>query len=1782
MKKKSIISRIIAAALLICFLFTGHGMSILSNAAEKDQELKTQYVKDVKLFYGETSEDAKKLCEEEGYTFCPENLKEKSNTDLAAHLGYKTTKNKGNAITDITLLDMKNSHWNEQKYSEFLDQNLNQFADGAAQMMILVNEFRSKYAAGSPNALEAYDSLNMFYIDENQSHKDTANLLGRYLLEEADVAFFEKYMQRGNSQILSAIVNQLSHAASDYNEDGSTWIDKSKESDVLDQYREADSAEIAQFDTWYQDPAIRLTEELQTFADTYEKAKSLYDKHGETFGYEQTNDFDEDTTLDEMMEKDPDCRIPEYMNAMLTYDLFDQTSYDEDRTVAEYFVELGKDGNLGDHPESVYPIIASMSAAQRAVIDLSGLTALAKGLYQNEDYGKERKDFNKQAQDNLIDRGYEDGKIWLWEGVDQSIWNKKVAKTSDAIEAENAGTELINSINAAAREASSDLTIALQITDIALLGLSGIGMIIQACVGTSLWAVGTTAFWAAGTNMAFGFTAAAIGYGLLGALMCSLFILNIVVLVASLIYMVYSILDMCGVFDDPELAEYDKMPDVLFHVRKNQNGNYYVRYEAVPSNGMEITLAELLGGHTGQVQDKIAEIEKLKKTGEYKELIAGATAIFGRLDLADVGAFQGVEDRWMTLYATKAPACGDPIEVVPGESIIKTQFEDYQSPGTGCRPVTLIGGKEAADINSIKISGKTGTPLYMFYIKDPETADEKPKEASTETSEAGQYISRVRLAHYDNRKDAINSLKKSGFTDIIDVNLTPYDGHTYIGYQLGSREGALTDLRVSSMPTDPIMYGTASYGRMGTAENGMTPDGVSLYGTTDPNAGTPITKITVETERLKLGSGAEPVCLFSGGNAVDFKHKWSDNVYFDETKYKPEWPWQENHHVETKQDDPKQGLYIYFWPETQYKAESEDSKPPYVSGFSYFLAASDNTKDNRYGTHAEYMQNFAKENGFELVMDGDAPKKMMSEKAGQMNPIGSWQDKEGGALGHDWTYDMYHYMNYGAVSNFSDGGVDFYSSLGDMVEDEYQMTTMYFGVSYTYNPYRAITGVSGMITPYTETTHSLRFSGLQTPAGTMQTTNVSIQGNPVTQAGICWGYFSYTSMPTSLYPYRFNRQKYNIPWLSGGTTEVLTHHLLSAGPAEGREPFRREDLKFVCKANPGQHEGYVPVCDMRTPGDYNYPMNLALDTTENGSEYMYLYISNSAGGRKDNSDGNHNVYQKKHYVAAVFCGTGKTPEEAMNSLYGKAASAWSGLAQRFPDLPKNPLITEMDEVIPYDLCDEQEWYKLYARDVKHRDPSNDEWVRGNDAANLRWGHRKFQDVDWWKLNQSYGSEHMPDGKETMRDYAYIGVVRTNYEKGTAMVTEKDEKTGEEKTTKQTVYPAYGLLKYYSDATSAPGELMVASVKCTLAGGPIKSKEGQYYLYYSPNTATAAFSAPITEIDFSDEAFINGYNTTFSCKESDRVNNALPSFSSLRMRTDEYKYIHTKYDMQDLPYIEQLYIGVGNNKKEAYADLIGTTNANGASNVNCNYNAYTNQWIAIGYRRTASPKSALHDVFLYSGDNPPDSVSIPGYICTTTKSKGKEVTNCTEGEVTYKLLKHTIKSGAEVMSLNRGAGGTGLYLYYSSKTEFGTDLDAAKQITPIRNISFAYGDISPGNASAEDLAIVYGGTLHGMKIFDTEAYRNPNWENVLGVTTSPKDYQIDGSVGKPMSLNYGQLPMVGNEERHAGDQRVMMYVDHADITTGTAKGTKYSIRPNAALSKSGYYSATSKTGILMQK
>ena len=51
-------------------------------------------------------------------------------------------------------------------YEEYLDKYVGEYSDKANQVMILVNEYWNKYAAGSPNALAAFDSLNSIYVDE--------------------------------------------------------------------------------------------------------------------------------------------------------------------------------------------------------------------------------------------------------------------------------------------------------------------------------------------------------------------------------------------------------------------------------------------------------------------------------------------------------------------------------------------------------------------------------------------------------------------------------------------------------------------------------------------------------------------------------------------------------------------------------------------------------------------------------------------------------------------------------------------------------------------------------------------------------------------------------------------------------------------------------------------------------------------------------------------------------------------------------------------------------------------------------------------------------------------------------------------------------------------------------------------------------------------------------------------------------------------------------------------------------------------------------------------------------------------------------------------------------------------------------------------------------------------------------------------------------------------------------------------------------------------------------
>ena len=182
-----------------------------------------------------------------------------------------------------------------------------------------------------------------------------------------------------------------------------------------------------------------------------------------------------------------------------------------------------------------------------------------------------------------------------------------------------------------------------------------------------------------------------------------------------------------------------------------------------------------------------------------------------------------------------------------------------------------------------------------------------------------------------------------------------------------------------------------------------------------------------------------------------------------------------------------------------------------------------------------------------------------------------------------------------------------------------------------------------------------------------------------------------------------------------------------------------------------------------------------------------------------------------------------------------------------------------------------------------------------------------------------------------------------------------------------------------------------------------------------------------------------------------------------------------------------------------------------------------------------------------------------------------------------LLKHNLPTGSEVVSLNEGnEGSKGLYLYYTTTTnKIAYEQSADKQLLPVRNMIFAYGDASPEFANSEQLAEIFKQALHGQKAYNVQKYETPVWEYVTGIDgTDPTAYKIDGSASAPMDLNYGIYPTKADKSFHTGDHRITMYVDRgsSDLAAGAAQ---YTPRTNAALSGKGYYSPTTIYGVLKQ-
>ena len=291
-------------------------------------------------------------------------------------------------------------------------------------MMVLTNELSRQVAAGSSNALMAYDSLNLMYVDENKPHDAQDNQLGYYLINKGDITFFEKFIQGGSAMVLNKITNLLCSATSDYEKDGTTWIDRSEVSEAAIEYANGTSETKNMYD---QDTAKTFVASIRSFRDTYNEAKTRLDTYGETFGYKELEGMTEENATEKFRAAGNDCRYPEFTDALKTYALLDAFPYQTkgetvvnnvellyntevseesaevseqtestvqtfttDMTLAEYLLNLASDETLEDHLSTIYPIVKSLSLAQRITLKLCGFGKLIDGLYQSDDYLSKR------------------------------------------------------------------------------------------------------------------------------------------------------------------------------------------------------------------------------------------------------------------------------------------------------------------------------------------------------------------------------------------------------------------------------------------------------------------------------------------------------------------------------------------------------------------------------------------------------------------------------------------------------------------------------------------------------------------------------------------------------------------------------------------------------------------------------------------------------------------------------------------------------------------------------------------------------------------------------------------------------------------------------------------------------------------------------------------------------------------------------------------------------------------------------------------------------------------------------------------------------------------------------------------------------------------------------------------------------------------------------------------------------------------------------------------------
>ena len=444
-----------------------------ARAAESDKGGK--YISEVRIGMGETEEEAKNELEAEGFTILKDDSGNYANlnkdagsksifkrgaNDKIVYMGYKTTSDAADAITDLAVMNMDENKFSYKEYNILMQKQMDsQIKPFVERFVAALKEYRENHAkadssAGYARAEYARKMLNKLYDD------DTGKPMGDLLLNETkyelgDDAYnaLSDEEKKEHADILTILMQANGQAtlameklitrATDASDD--TWVDRFTGTTLDDLTQrvmdekpglKSKTDVMRELDKQYQDTAQKILAVWEGFSEETGSVDEKMDELGDTLA--NVNDFSdvdpEKMTDDERKElNDTTLELTKQAynaRTAVVCAYMDSVTYEGD-TLTEFFGKDYSEVSSANGIRDLYPIVDSLSEGQIAGLDFLSISDMFSMAISDADAYK---DLEKDTEDTEI--------ASIYEGIDREIYKEGgVALTTDAVRSDSTSAD---------------------------------------------------------------------------------------------------------------------------------------------------------------------------------------------------------------------------------------------------------------------------------------------------------------------------------------------------------------------------------------------------------------------------------------------------------------------------------------------------------------------------------------------------------------------------------------------------------------------------------------------------------------------------------------------------------------------------------------------------------------------------------------------------------------------------------------------------------------------------------------------------------------------------------------------------------------------------------------------------------------------------------------------------------------------------------------------------------------------------------------------------------------------------------------------------------------------------------------------------------------------------------------------------------------------------------------------------------------------------------------------